>query len=86
MPRIAPSEAQKRKMEITYRICDMMRRRGIRQNDLAKKIGIAAGTMSGRMHNPGTFDVDNLFAIANVLNVSPIWLIGGDTKQGGINE
>lgn len=80
--RISKNEQAKRQQEISFRIKDMMNRRHCTQRELAKSANISTGSMSQKLNNPGTFRVDDLYRIANVLNVSYEWIVGAERNGG----
>lgn len=80
--RLSSNDQVKRQREISYRIRDMMNRRSVTQAQLAKGAKMSAGSMSQKLNNPGAFRVDDLYRIANVLNVSYEWIVGAERQSG----
>ena len=76
MPRMGEKDRQEVKIGILEEIASSRTRRGLRQNELAERCGIPNATFSYRVKNPGTFRVDELLSIANVLDI-PFWRLCG---------
>ena len=79
MPRMSDKDQENFKMTILEEIYSGRKRRKINQSELAEKCGIPQATLSYRVSNPGTFRVDELLAIANVLDISITRLCGRST-------
>lgn len=59
-------------------------RRGLRQEDLARVLGISTGSMSHRLNGRTGFSVDELGTLAEFFDVEPADLLGarsGDTPR-----
>lgn len=76
MPRMSDKDQENFKMTILEVIYSGRKRRKIKQSELAEKCGIPQATLSYRVNNPGTFRVDELIAISNVLDISFSQLCG----------
>lgn len=76
MPRMSDKDREEFKIAILEEISAGKVRRGIKQTELAQKCGIPNATFSYRVKHPGTFRIDELLAIANVLDISPARLCG----------
>lgn len=78
MARLSDKDRSEFKSGIVESIAASTARLHINQSELAEKCGIPISTMSYRLNNPGTFRIDEILAIANVCNVSPLRLCGGE--------
>lgn len=61
---------------VTATIRAEMARRGLRQKDLAQLLGISVAGVSDRLRGNTPLRVDELFAIAEALDVTPSMLLG----------
>lgn len=77
MPRLARTEQQKRMDEVAYRIDDAANRSSMNRMMLAERASMSTATLSRRMNSPETFTLNELYRVANALNVSLGRLLGG---------
>lgn len=59
---------------------------GIKQTELAKKMGISKGTVSQYLSGLCTPKTDKIYYMAQILKVSPAWLMGFDEPDYKIND
>ncbi len=71
MPRMSEKDYNSFLSNILETIAASTARLHINRFELAEKCGIPNSTMAYRFKNPGTFRQDELWAIANVCNISP---------------
>ena len=80
MPRIAKSDRDKRFESIGKRIRhfydDLLRDRDMDCFDAAKTLGMEYGVLNRRLAHPEKITVEELFAVANAMNIAPETLIG----------
>lgn len=66
---------------IGKRIKEAMNLRGLKQTDIVKKVGINKGALSSYIRGNYEPKQSNIYKIANILNVSPAWLMGYDVPM-----
>ena len=68
------------------RISEAMKLRDIRQADLVKKTGISKGALSSYISGRYVPKQNNVYLIAQALDVSEAWLMGGDVPMQRIES
>ncbi len=71
-----------KKTEISARISEAVARSGRKAKDIAAALGISEVTMSKYVNGVSTPKNDYLIDLAQELNVSVSWLLGGDDDSG----
>ena len=70
-----------RKLEFGKRLTQSMQDEGLKQNDVANLIGVGSGSMSSWSNGKNIPRQDSLDKLAELLNVSPDWLLNGDQPE-----
>lgn len=73
-------------MELKDRLKARLKELGIKQNELAARIGVSKGTVTFWMNGTNRIKGENLMAVARELQCSPDWLISGVDKEANAGE
>lgn len=73
-------------MELKDRLKARLKELGIKQNELAARIGVSKGTVTFWMNGTNRIKGENLMAVARELQCSPDWLISGVDKEENAGE
>ena len=76
MARMSDKDKEQIEIGICEEIASGLIRMHINRSELAHKCGIPNSTLAHRFKYPGTFRIDELLAISNVINISFIRLCG----------
>lgn len=71
---------------ISERIQQKMYEKGLKQADLVRSMGVSKGAVSLWLSGVSAPSGKNLMALAEVLNVSPYWLLTGGDRPPGRDE
>ena len=66
---------------IGKRIKEVMSKNGLKQADIVKKTGISKGALSSYINGKYNPKLRNIYKLANVLNVDPVWLMSFKEKE-----
>lgn len=66
---------------IGKRIKEAMLKSGLKQADIVKKTGINKGALSSYINGKYNPKLRNIYKLANVLNVDPMWFMSFEEKE-----
>ena len=70
MPRKSKEQIDKRTQAVAANIKGELAYTGMKENELAAKMGVHENTLYNRFKSPGKFDLDELYKICSILNIS----------------
>ncbi len=74
------------KEDLSKRITEKMKQKGIKQKDIVEKTGISKAAISKYMNAKQIPDVKELYKISQILDESMEWILTGTSTNGNLSD